>query len=125
MHGNVAEWCLDQYAADGYKEGKGKISESPLVPSTKPYPHAVRGGSWLDSAEALRSAARRGSNKDWKMQDPQFPQSIWYYTDAEFLGFRVVRPLSTPNPEEAARYDISPIEKKELKDYLEAQAGKQ
>jgi formylglycine-generating enzyme required for sulfatase activity len=125
MHGNVAEWCLDQYVADGYKDGKDKLSVCPLAPSTMPYPHVVRGGSWLDGAEVLRSAARRGSNKDWKMQDPQYPQSIWYHTDAEFLGFRVVRPLRTPTAEDAARYDLSEVEKKELKDYLEFQAGKQ
>ena len=46
-----------------------------------------------------RCAARpaRGSDKDWKQQDPQLPQSIWYFTDALFLGFRVVRPLVEPS----------------------------
>ena len=126
MHGNVAEWCLDQYVADGYKAwARQAARSSPLVPSTKPYPHVVRGGSWIDGAELLRSAARRGSNKDWKMQDPQNPQSIWYHTDADFVGFRVVRPLRAPTAEEAARYELTEVEKKELKDYHESQAGKQ
>jgi formylglycine-generating enzyme required for sulfatase activity len=125
MHGNVAEWCLDQYVADAYKEGQGKLLESPLIPVTKPYPHVLRGGSWLDDPEALRSAARRGSTKDWKSQDPQVPQSIWYFTDAEFVGFRVLRPLHTPNDEESARYDITPLEKNECLEYLEFLSGKQ
>jgi formylglycine-generating enzyme required for sulfatase activity len=125
MHGNVVEWCLDQYVVDAYKQGDGKLLESPLVMSVKSYPHVVRGGSWLDGAELLRSAARRGSNKEWKVQDPQFPQSIWYFTDAEFLGFRIVRPLRTPTAEEAAGYEITEVEKKALNDYLKAQAGKQ
>ena len=30
------------------------------------------------------------------VQDPQLPKSIWYLTDAQFLGFRVVRPLKVP-----------------------------
>jgi hypothetical protein len=85
----------------------------------------VRGGAWTDEPPMLRSAARRGSHKDWKSQDPQIPQSIWYHTDADFVGFRVVRPLRTPTPEEAARYEISPYEKQELLDYQKAQAGKQ
>jgi hypothetical protein len=34
------------------------------------------------------------------VQDPQIPKSIWFHTDAPFLGFRVVRPLSEPTPEE-------------------------
>ena len=48
----------------------------------------------------LRSAARRASTPEWKQQDPQIPQSIWYYTDALFVGFRVVRPLQEPTAEE-------------------------
>ncbi len=26
------------------------------------------------------------------MRDPQLPQSIWWHTEAIFVGFRVVRP---------------------------------
>ena len=29
----------------------------------------------------------RGSSRAWKMQDPQLPKSIWYLTDAQFVGF--------------------------------------
>lgn len=127
MHGNVAEWCLDQYCPDTYSKlaASGSAIDNPLVPSTKPYPHVVRGGSWIDSPEMARSAARRGSTKDWKMQDPQIPQSIWYHTDANFVGFRVVRPLHAPSPEEAAKYDIDETEKKQFQRYKQLQAGKQ
>ncbi len=97
MHGNVAEWCLDQYVADRYKQLGDKLVDNPLVPVTKAYPQVVRGGAWTDEAPLLRSAARRGSSKDWKAQDPQIPQSIWYHTDANFVGFRVVRPLRMPD----------------------------
>jgi len=125
MHGNVAEWCVDEYAADRYKQWSGKLIESPLAVVTKMYPQVVRGGAWTDEAPLLRSAARRGSSKDWKMQDPQIPQSIWYYTDANFVGFRVVRPLRTPTAEEAARYEVTPFEMEDYLDYKKAQAGKQ
>jgi len=104
MHGNVAEWCLDQYVPDFYAKEVGKLSENPLAVATKVEPRSVRGGSWDDDLPALRSAARRGSSKEWKYQDPQIPQSIWYYTDAQFLGFRVVRPLVEPSAEEKAKY---------------------
>ena len=73
-----------------------RSTKNPWAIPTKLYPQAVRGGSWDDDPAALRSAARRGSDKDWKQQDPQIPQSIWYFTDALFLGFRVVRPLDEP-----------------------------
>src|SRR5262249_39171210 len=64
-----------------------------LLPGPTRYPHVARGGSWADKAPRLRSAARRGSAKNWIKQDPQRPQSIWWLTDAEFVGFRVVRPV--------------------------------
>ena len=95
MHGNVAEWCIDQYAPD-YASFKAAVTDSPWVKSGTPYPHAARGGSWDDTPDKLRSAARRASDKLWKQQDPQLPKSIWYLTDAQFLGFRVVRPLKVP-----------------------------
>ena len=103
MHGNVAEWTLDQYIPDYYGPFAGKLSKNAWPVPTKVYPLAVRGGSWDDDPSALRSAARRGSNKDWKQQDPQLPQSIWYFTDALFLGFRVIRPLHEPTAEEKAK----------------------
>ncbi len=103
MHGNVAEWTLDQYQPDFYAQFAGKVTPNPWICPMKLYPKAVRGGSWDDDPDALRSAARRGSTPDWKMQDPQLPQSIWYHTDALFLGFRVVRPLEEPSEEEKAK----------------------
>jgi formylglycine-generating enzyme required for sulfatase activity len=103
MHGNVAEWTLDQYEPDAYQKFKGLV-KNPWIPSTQPYPHVVRGGSWDDDTDKLRSAARKFSDKSWKQQDPQLPKSIWYMTDAQFLGFRVVRPLKVPPPEEMEKY---------------------
>jgi formylglycine-generating enzyme required for sulfatase activity len=93
MHGNIAEWCIDQYRKDAYaKSPLDKAVLAPVaLPSEKRYPHVVRGGSWIDPPEKLRSAARRGSEKDWLKRDPQRPQSIWWMTDADFVGFRVVR----------------------------------
>src|SRR5690606_32864467 len=91
---------LDQYLPDAYAKYQGKG----YVPSTAPYPHAVRGGSWNDSPEQLRSAARRGSDPDWKMLDPQLPKSVWYHTSVPWVGFRIVRPVEIPSAEEMYRY---------------------
>ena len=38
-----------------------------------------------------------GSNEAWKQQDPQIPKSVWYHTDALFVGFRLVRPREDTN----------------------------
>ena len=109
MHGNVAEWCLDQYDPDFYDTlpADGVVKDPYNVPETI-YPRTVRGGSWDQVPEELRSAARMGSTNDWKMQDPQIPQSIWYHTDAIFVGFRVVRPLHEPSEEEKLARQLIP-----------------
>jgi formylglycine-generating enzyme required for sulfatase activity len=95
MHGNVAEWCIDHYKDDYYKSLPiDKISLGPvLLPDDKRYSYVARGGSWIDPPAMCRSAARRGSKQDWLKRDPQQPQSIWWMTDADYVGFRVVRPV--------------------------------
>jgi formylglycine-generating enzyme required for sulfatase activity len=122
MHGNVSEWVLDQYVPDYYKQFAGKVTTRPLAVATTLYPRAARGGCWDDDADRLRSAARIASSKDWKMQDPQIPQSIWYNTESFCPGFRLVRPLRVPGVEEAKFYEP---DYKAVKEYQEAQAGKQ
>lgn len=111
IYGNVVEWVLDQYDPEFYKASASSVAVDPWLKATKPYPHSVRGGSWDDQRFSLRSAARRGSDRTWKMQDPQLPKSIWYFSDAQFLGFRVVRPLKVPPPEELQKYWSSGVER--------------
>jgi formylglycine-generating enzyme required for sulfatase activity len=112
MCGNVVEWVMDQYDPDFYQQcASGGTVVDPWNRATKPYPHAVRGGSWDDEATMCRSAARRGSDRSWKMQDPQLPKSIWYFSDAQFVGFRVVRPLKVPPPEVMQKYWTSGVER--------------
>jgi formylglycine-generating enzyme required for sulfatase activity len=100
MHGNVAEWVLDQYDPQYYTQDSNRVD--PLnIPKTL-YPRVVRGGGWDDDPEMLRCAVREGSSGKWKDQDPQIPRSIWYHTDARGVGFRVVRPLVEPSEKEKA-----------------------
>ena len=103
MHGNVAEWTLDQYVPTSYRTRK-ELVKNPFQEPSKIYPKVVRGGSWMDAPKRLRSAARRPSTKKWKMRDPQIPKSKWWHTDAPFVGFRVVRPVKTPTEEEQRKY---------------------
>jgi formylglycine-generating enzyme required for sulfatase activity len=93
MYGNVAEWCLDHYKKDAYATFPAdKLTLEPVImPTAARFPHVARGGSWADKADRCRSAARRGSDKSWIKLDPQRPQSIWWLTSADFVGFRIVR----------------------------------
>jgi len=104
MHGNVAEWCLDQHHADSWKR-LAAGTRNPFFKPTELYSRVVRGGSWRMPWNRSRSAARIVSDEQWKMQDPQLPQSIWYHTDALFVGFRVIRPLKVPSAEERKKYE--------------------
>jgi formylglycine-generating enzyme required for sulfatase activity len=112
MSGNVFEWCLDQFDPNYYQVCAAKgVVENPWNKATTPYPHVVRGGSWDDDAPWLRSTARRGSEKIWKMTDPQLPKSMWYLSDSRVVGFRMVRPLKVPAADEMQRYWNSGTEK--------------
>ena len=92
MYGNVWEWTLDQYDPDTYTNfAKNPLSLRPVtLPTDKKWSHVVRGGSWADKADKLRSATRRPSDKTWMKWDPQEPQSIWWLTRMDVIGFRVV-----------------------------------
>ena len=94
MYGNVAEWCIDLYEPSYKRFPTDKPSIEPVVMPTKArYPYVVRGGSWTQNPEKCRSGSRNFSDKDWLRRDPQIPQSIWWMTDADFVGFRVICPV--------------------------------
>lgn len=107
MYGNVAEWVLDEYHEDGYthvEAGASLTTEHAFRKPTKLFPRAIRGGSFELEPEDCRSAARLGSeDKEWKVEDPNFPRSPWWYTDTPGLGvgFRLLRPLKTPATRQA------------------------
>ena len=103
MIGNLAEWTLDQYDSTYFTKLPANAVD-PLIPPGTRYPKSVRGGGYTDNATALRSAARNKSDASWNQRDPQEPRSKWWLTDAASVGFRLVRPLKTPTPQEAAAF---------------------
>ena len=119
IHGNVAEWVIDGYAAYASSD-KASNSATDWVRSDKPDPRVVRGGSWEFPAAECRSASRLGSNdKEWKNSDPNLPRSPWWFTSdpARGVGFRLLRPVKEMTREqiedfwridaEDIQYDVS------------------
>jgi len=95
MLGSVAEFCLDYYApdifkqyTDGIKNPKGPESGTRFV---------IRGGSFKSDAIGVRCASRNATKpKAWLNTDPQMPKSIWWYSDCIHVGFRVVCEWNQP-----------------------------
>jgi sulfatase modifying factor 1 len=89
MSGNVAEFCLDYYSPDAYKNDSTGLINPKGPPRGRE--HVIRGGSFKSDAKDVRSASRDFTKtKAWLVTDPQMPKSIWWYSDCIDVGFRVV-----------------------------------
>ena len=124
IYGNVSEWVIDQYRPEGYarSEGASLRWDAAIAWPKTIFPCVVRGGNWESDPEGCRSAARLASTPKWQYRDPQIPKSVWWFTDAFHVGFRVVRPLHEPTKEMKQRFWDTGIE--EIHEILQS-GGKQ
>lgn len=111
MLGNVTEYTLDQYFEDYFDRLEGEPASNPWFKPDALYPRSVRGGSWMETAEAASCLHRRGSSPNWKRNDPQLPKSMWWHTNAYFVGFRIIMPKKQPDSvTEMESWWIDPIQ---------------
>ncbi|MEZ6068584.1 MAG: formylglycine-generating enzyme family protein [Planctomycetaceae bacterium] len=108
MHGNVSEWVLDQYDAKHYAAvaDRSPITTAGAVRAPdQRYLHVHRGGNWTSQAVDCRSAARSHSSRDLWNDDPSIPMSpSWMASsEANAIGFRLLRPLKAMSIEEGRR----------------------
>lgn len=91
MLGSVWEFCSDFYADDILQQYSGSdIIKNPTGPSFGTE-RVIRGGSFKSDAFDVRVARREQTRHDaWLQTDPQIPKSIWWYSDNNEVGFRVV-----------------------------------
>ncbi|WP_197530989.1 formylglycine-generating enzyme family protein [Bythopirellula polymerisocia] len=109
MHGNAAEWVLDEYRSDWYATLSERLctTKETLCWPTKLFPRVLRGGSMYVSPADCRSASRRASDdEELRSYDPNTPKSPWWFASDEAIdiGFRIVRPLEKVSREEQEKY---------------------
>ena len=98
--GNAWENCLEPFAP----------------PAAAP---VVRGGGWNTPAKDVRLANRQVVPDDWAERDPKRPLRLWWLTDGNFVGLRVVRV-----PGSGGKDSVAAAAKVEVKDLKIAKGGK-
>ncbi|MFB6272002.1 MAG: formylglycine-generating enzyme family protein [Salinibacter sp.] len=118
-HGTPADWSSDQLAQHAWFKDNAEKTAHPtasLDPSDlgiydqlgnaaelvappggdEEKKTVVWGGSYQSPAEETHCEARRQKTRAWQESDPQLPKSQWWLSDAQFVGFRLVRSPDGP-----------------------------
>jgi formylglycine-generating enzyme required for sulfatase activity len=74
----------------------------------------LRGGSWKTPAADVRFAKRQNVPDEWAERDPKRPLRLWWLSDGNFVGLRVVSPAD-PASAEAQAAAAAKLEIKNLK----------
>lgn len=74
----------------GLHDMSGNVSEWVTAEDTKKIGGVVKGGSWMDPVDNLKTAWRAEYDIKWQKTDPQMPKSKWWMSDGQHIGLRVV-----------------------------------
>jgi hypothetical protein len=101
----------------GFHDLLGNAWENMLEPASPPaWSPVVRGGGWNTPAASLTPQARQVVPEEWAERDPKRPLRLWWLTDGNFVGFRVLRVEGEVLADPSAKF--------QLKDFAVAKAGK-
>jgi sulfatase modifying factor 1 len=132
MHGNVAEWVLDQAYEDGYShlvDAEGLTVATAFRWPNQWFGRVAKGGSFELPAEQCRIASRLVSEDAWRDSDPNIPRSPYWHTSfpATGVGMRLMIPLKSPTDralrEKFWQADIPEIEEVARKRQVEEGRG--
>ena len=89
MHGNVGQWCIDQYDPHWYERFKGKSVawRNCINWPTARYPIVLRGGGYESEAIECRSASRLHSTRDFNNKDGQLPRQPQWESNDLWVAF--------------------------------------
>ena len=113
-YGTPSEWGADQLGEHAWFAGNAKETAHPISeratsdlgtydqlgnaaelvvpPEGDPDRETeVWGGSYQSAAAEVHCSARQEKTDAWQESDPQLPKSQWWLSDAQFVGFRLVR----------------------------------
>jgi hypothetical protein len=100
--------------AFGLHDLMGNVWEYALEPMTPgQYAPVLRGGAWNTPEAELKFGTRQPILPLWYDRDPNRPRSLWWLTDARFVGFRVLR-VGPAKDQEAQRAYAAKVEVRNL-----------
>lgn len=101
----------------GLYDMTGNVSEWVTADDSKKIGGVVKGGSWMDDAESLKTAWRAEYDIKWQKTDPQIPKSKWWMSDGQHVGLRIVIEVDekTGKPLAATKSETKPDSKPETK----------
>ena len=74
LGGNVAEWCADRYDPDAY--GSAAAGEGPAPGAGERERRVVRGGSFIDGPDEVRTSRRQGTLPDARRRSIGFRVAV-------------------------------------------------